>query len=664
MSVRLKWRWDVVCLGIAHNAFFSFRNLVKYMDGSPTGRTHAAWLASLANSLSSAKASSSKVLSIVNTIDSLFLGTSRSKDTSPSTKTLFFFGKKKYFTMAADIGANSCTIVKAVYSIALLIFSIIVVMALIFDEQTNLSQDVHPGLAFVLIWVALLWLSLVEGGQASMVGLPPIDRELYRESHPISFRICDHGHKGDNLDRYLMGRQFMVLALVFVINLSGAPIEDASVLSLPDPLANAFLKSGLAMILMTCMIGQLNTQVNASHCMLDFINDWGNWFTVKVAMAIEASGLLHASYLIQMIVAGLAGKPIESNEEPRDAFMNILFWGRVLISVGILTFAFVATFAALFDGKTTMWDGVPEVVAVVLFFLLMAVVGMLEGMQIAFFAVAKLTDEERNSSVWASRTCNVLFEGEGHNLPGFMVGRQLCVVSCFFVIARVTSMDVEDGESNVLGVSDGAQEFFNTGLLGALITTIVASIAWQLVASAFPVAFLSTPITYVLLRICLFLEATGICTGAWVLAAIHRKVSGFQRDEVYVGTAEERAAMQHGDKVNGKSDVGHLAGGAFPATHDLPYYESWIAGGNFSERRAKILQNIAILRDQVDAATSMDEKATYEAALKKEVAALRHVNREEGESVRHLEKTNPSAAPKEIEEEDDEDVEDEDVEVA
>ena len=534
--------------------------------------------------------------------------------------------------MTSESTANGFYLLKAIYSIALLIFSIVIVMALIFDEQTSLSEDTHPALAFVLIWVALIWLSLVEGGQASMVGLPPIDRELYRESHPISFRICEHGHKGDNLDRYLMGRQFMVLALVFVINLSGAPIEDASVLSLPDVVSNAFLKSGLAMILMTCMIGQLNTQVNASHCMLDFINDWGNWFTVKVAMAIEASGLLHASYLIQMIVAAIAGKPIESNEEPRDGFANLVFWGRVLMSCAILFFAFFATIAALFDGKTTMWDGVPEVVALILFFALMAVVGMLEGMQIAFFAVAKLTDEERNSSVWATRTCDLLYSGEGHNLPGFMVGRQLCVVSCFFVIARVTSMDVEDGESNVLGVSDGTQEFFNTGLLGALITTIVASIAWQLVASAFPVAFLSTPITYILLRICLFLEATGICTGAWVLAAIHRKVAGFQRDEVYVGTAEERAAMEHGDKPATTSEVGHLAGGAFPANNNLPVYDTWIAGGNFSERRGKILENIVILREQVDSASSPDERATYESALEKEVAALRHVNREEGES--------------------------------
>jgi len=176
-----------------------------------------------------------------------------------------------------------------------------------------------------------------------------------------------------------------------------------------------------------------------------------------------------------------------------------------------------------------------------------SIVGMLEGMQIAFFAVAKLSKEERASSKWAMRTCDLLFKGSGRNLPGFMVGRQMCVTMCFFIIARVTTIDMKDGEDNIFGVSDSFQEFFNTGLLGAIITTIVASISWQLVASAFPVAFLSTPITYVLLRFCLFLEWTGLCSGAWVLAKLHKWIAHFQFDEVYVGTAEERAARNHKD---------------------------------------------------------------------------------------------------------------------
>merc|ERR1739846_74564 len=106
---------------------------------------------------------------------------------------------------------------------------------------------------------------------------------------------------------------------------------------------------------------------------------------------------------------------------------------------------------------------------------------------------------------------------------------------------------IEEGESNIFNVGNSAQELFNTGLLGALFLTIMGSISWQLVASAFPLAFMQNPLTYYLLVIALGLEATGICQGAWVLAAIHRKISGFQRDEVYIGTAEERKKQSMGD---------------------------------------------------------------------------------------------------------------------
>jgi hypothetical protein len=246
-----------------------------------------------------------------------------------------------------------------------------------------------------------------------------------------------------------------------------------------------------------------------------------------------------------------------SKEAPRTGMENLFFWGRVLMSLAILSYAFAVTLAALFQGKTTMWESVPEPVAVLLFFIFMSIVGMLEGMQIAFFAVAKLSSEERAEHPWAQRTCDLLFKGDGRNLPGFMVGRQMCVTLCFFIIARVTTMDVAPGEETIFGVSQGVQAFFNTGLLGALITTIVASITWQLVASAFPVAFLSTPITYILLRLCLFLEFTGICSASWFLALCHKSIAGFKFDEYYVGTPEERAARAMQDQEE-NVEAGHL----------------------------------------------------------------------------------------------------------
>eukprot|EP00814_Leptocylindrus_danicus_P021399 CAMPEP_0116044648 /NCGR_PEP_ID=MMETSP0321-20121206/27137_1 /TAXON_ID=163516 /ORGANISM="Leptocylindrus danicus var. danicus, Strain B650" /LENGTH=135 /DNA_ID=CAMNT_0003525809 /DNA_START=1 /DNA_END=404 /DNA_ORIENTATION=- len=135
--------------------------------------------------------------------------------------------------------------------------------------------------------------------------------------------------------------------------------------------------------------------------MLDYINNYFAYFTFCVAMLIEFSGLLHASYLIQFAVAAMSGKPIESNEEPRQGLASAFFWGRCLVSLAILGFCFAVTFQALFNEQTTLWGGVPASVAVIVWFLLMCVVGMLEGMQIAFFAMAKLPESERGDSYWA-----------------------------------------------------------------------------------------------------------------------------------------------------------------------------------------------------------------------------------------------------------------------
>ena len=239
-------------------------------------------------------------------------------------------------------------------------------------------------------------------------------------------------------------------------------------------------------------------------------------------------------------------------------------------------------------------------------------------MQIAFFAVSKITEEERNTSVWAKKTCDHLFGHGGRGIPGFMIGRQLYVVSYFFVAAQATSMYIKDGESNVLGVPDGVQNFFDTGLLGAFMyvffvsyrvinfavvdrlshgglvfvsflhsATNIACIAWQLVASAFPLAFLSTPVTFVLLRIYLALEATGICNGAWVIAAVHKKSAGFQKDEVY-----------------------------------------------------------RIWRKLIDEASTADEKAAHESYLNQELVSLKKIDREQGE----VASRRATAAVKDVEE--------------
>ena len=523
---------------------------------------------------------------------------------------------------------------KQFYSTCLVIFSVVIVTALIFTENTKVAKDAHPVVALVTMWLCILWMSMVEGGQCSMVGLPPIDRELYKDSHKITYKICSLGHRGDNLDRYLMGRQFMVIFINFTISLCGSPLDGAEVLGLPQWVTDIFLGSGIAMVLTNVNIGQLTAQVNASHCMLDYINTHFMTFTLYTTLLIEMTGFMHVCYLIRDMCYYAAGKPIETNEPPRSPMKAFFHWGRVAFSTAVLCFSLAVTIEALFKNQTTMWTFIPNWLAVVLFFVLMSVVGLLEAMQIAFFAVAKFKKEDRGDHPMARRTCSVLFKGSGRNLPGFMVGRQVTVTLCFFVIARVTTLNVKIGEDpNIFGVSDGLQEFFNLGFLGAIITTILGSISWQLVASAFPIAFLSNPIVFIMLNIVLAIEATGICAASWFFGSIHKKVAGFQMDEVYVGTAEERAAGKHPDhSIHPGREFGMgtniLVGN--PATWEEAI-QNLSGKESIATRRERMERNIADL-ETLMADASPAEQQIYQNAIEMENKGLRDLDYEEEEA--------------------------------
>jgi len=460
--------------------------------------------------------------------------------------------------------SSACRMIKYSYSSILLVFSIILIIGNMFQLQTRLAHDSKPYVALIVMLLAIIWLTMVEGGQGALVGLGPVDPKLYKDSHPMTHRCTSIIYKGDNLDRYLLGRQFMVILIVFVVELCGAThsFEETGVelWGMPNWLVTIFLVSGVSMILFTCMVGQLNSEIISCHYMLDYLNNWFALITVWTAMAIEFSGILHICYIVQRSVGWMAGQPIESREPPKNIYQNLFFYGRCAMSLALLCLSFAVTFVAIFERKTTVWESVPPAASVVIFFLLMGCIGILEGSQIAYFAVVKMQKSEQGQDgsmgYFAKKSARILFSNNNHNLAAFLVGRQLCVVSCMFFIARITAVKLEPDDDNIFGVPDWMQSIFNTGLLGAVIVAVVASVSWRLLASAFPIVFFKNPLAYVFLRLCLILEMTGILHGAWVIAFVIKKVTGVKRDEFYIGTAEERAAESMEDD-NGRA-AGHL----------------------------------------------------------------------------------------------------------
>lgn len=69
---------------------------------------------------------------------------------------------------------------KYIYSFALLIFSVVIVMAAIFQQQTTATATVGflPVAACLLFWFLIIWLAMMEGGQGALVGLQMIDKSV------------------------------------------------------------------------------------------------------------------------------------------------------------------------------------------------------------------------------------------------------------------------------------------------------------------------------------------------------------------------------------------------------------------------------------------------------------------------------------------------------
>jgi Silicon transporter len=130
--------------------------------------------------------------------------------------------------------------------------------------------------------------------------------------------------------------------------------------------------------------------------------------------------------------------------------------GEVFDVHWILGLSFAVTLTALFNGQTKMYTDFPSAVSVILFFVLMGFVGMMEGIQISFFAVVNLTSEElKNDKIFAA---NCEIASVERIWEHFLIGRQICVTCCMFVVARITTLDVDAaaGDPTIVGVNSGA----------------------------------------------------------------------------------------------------------------------------------------------------------------------------------------------------------------
>lgn len=160
--------------------------------------------------------------------------------------------------------------IKCLASMAFLVSCIYVCTTAIITRQavgTELYSDAGLFAYITVFWILILWLAEMEGSQSCLVGLQPVPKELFQVSHPLAYKSTLLAHWGDNMERFIVGRQFLIVFVVFVTNSMAAPKPFVSVWGLNDRITHLLLDSGIAVTANAVMLGQV-AQINAASCML------------------------------------------------------------------------------------------------------------------------------------------------------------------------------------------------------------------------------------------------------------------------------------------------------------------------------------------------------------------------------------------------------------
>ena len=433
------------------------------------------------------------------------------------------------------------------WSSALLVLAFSVVLYGIGMQWNNppWAEERSPVLELILFIVMLCWISLLEGCQISIVGLQSVDVESYKDEFPVAAENCRLVHSGANVERFLVGRQFLLLFNGFLCSRLGGAGAHGEAYRMGDWEWNVessqFFWANSFMLLLVILAAQLVTQICACEYQLAFFNlPIGLKYTVVYpCLFVEALGFTHSTYLLKDTLAWAAGIDTSQADPKKEINKNWLHYLRVAFSVSLVIFGGVFLFKGLLAAQTGAttgpgWRKLPGWAAVILAIFFLFIMACAEGIQVSILAMNETDYEEhRAESPKAVRILDKIYKKQ-RNMSAFMVGRQFFVALMMIMLGKCLSYAGAAGVF-VTGSDWGMPMWFNewllqTGFIGAVFVVNVAQLATQVTASIFPISFINNSFLYALQLAMLAVEASGVINAVWPLMWGFAKITGMKSD--------------------------------------------------------------------------------------------------------------------------------------
>ena len=204
---------------------------------------------------------------------------------------------------------------------------------------------------------------------------------------------------------------------------------------------------------------------------------------------------------------------------------------RFVLSFCLLIFSGVVTCYSIWTQKTSMWKVVPGWASLIIFILVLFLLGVMEGLQIALVELKRQEPETYKETHPRAYKLGQYAMKED-NIEKFLIGRQVFVVCLVFFAAKLTTIHGNSESGFMFPVPDWVQALFlETGLLACMVVVVLAQLMPQIVASLYPTQFLEITVMRPAYWACILLELSGITHISWVLAWVMSKLFRMKEEE-------------------------------------------------------------------------------------------------------------------------------------
>jgi hypothetical protein len=197
-------------------------------------------------------------------------------------------------TSAFDYARYVFATVLTIISISLIVYAI---------AEGHAALPGHPIMQYALLIFDLTLLAYLEGLQVAILALERVRYSTFPEhmTRAIASHKLATANRGHNVQRFLVGRQFFVVFVVFLC----AQLTTYATLSIPwmpKVLFTVLIETGLPGALIVLAFGQLMPQLVAATHPITFMNLVGTWSVIQLCLCFEAVGVTHFSWVLSWTV--------------------------------------------------------------------------------------------------------------------------------------------------------------------------------------------------------------------------------------------------------------------------------------------------------------------------------------------------------------------------